>query len=304
MSNPDPMATENRYKNFKAGYAAILGRPNVGKSTLLNQLLKYKLSIISSKPQTTRKKVLGILNLEGAQIIFIDTPGLLDPKYNLQQKMVKYIHQAIEDSDMLLYLIDVTEEDVHSEIIKLLSGSQKPVILAINKIDLIDKKSLLPLISRFDKKMDFSAIIPISALLKDGIDGLQEEIIKLLPHSPPFYPPDYLTDQQERFFVAEIIREKIFEHYGEEIPYSTHVQIETFKERPDSKDYIVAVIYVEKDSQKGILIGKEGQALKRIGRLARAEIEQFLGRPVFLELYVKVLKDWRRKDSKLRELGY
>lgn len=298
------MSIQDQYKDFKAGYAAILGRPNVGKSTLLNQLLKHKLSIISSKPQTTRKKVLGILNTEKAQIVFIDTPGLLVPKYNLQERMVKYIQQAIEDSDVLLYLIDVGEDNIHSEIVKLLSETHKPVILAINKIDLVDKNSLLPLISRFGKKMDFAAIVPISALLNDGLDRLQEEIIKLLPHSPPFYPPDYLTDQQERFFVAEIIREKIFEHYGEEIPYSTHVQIETFKERPGSKDYIVAIIYVEKDSQKGILIGKEGQALKKIGRLARAEIEQFLGREVFLELYVKVLKDWRRKDARLRELGY
>jgi len=299
------MEAETKYKSYKAGYVAIIGQPNSGKSTLLNHLLKHKLSIVTRKPQTTRKKVLGILSLENAQIVFIDTPGLLEPKYNLQQVMANYIDYAIDDADVLLYLLDATSvKSPLPEIVKFLAAQKKPTILAINKIDLIDKKSLLPLISRFDKRVKFSAIIPISALLDDGLDRLRDEIVKLLPFNPPYFPPDYLTDQQERFFVSEIIREKIFEYYSEEIPYSTHVQIEEFREQPDRKDYIEATIYVEKASQKGIIIGKEGKALKRIGKLARAEIEAFLGRQVYLELFVKIMEDWRHKDTKLKKLGY
>ena len=300
-----PLAKGNRNKQFKAGYVAILGYPNAGKSTLLNQLLKYKLSIVSHKPQTTRKKVVGILTQDKTQVIFIDTPGLLDPKYNLQQVMRNYINLAIDDADVLLYLIDVTYNSKPDFNIKsFFSKIKKPIILAINKIDLIEKKKLLPIISGYNSKINFSAIIPISALKDDGIDQLKKEIDNCLPECPPYFPPDFLTDQQERFFTSEIIREKIFESYGDEIPYATHVQIEDFKERPQRKDYISAVIYVEKESQKGILIGKDGRALKKIGRTARLQIEKFLGRPVFLELNVKVLEDWRRKDAKLKELGY
>lgn len=299
------MDAEAKHRNYQAGYVAIIGKPNAGKSTLLNQLLKQKLSIVTRKPQTTRKKVLGILSLDTAQIIFIDTPGLLEPKYNLQEVMAKYIEYAIEDADVLLYILDATGvQKALPEITKFLAAQQKPTILAINKIDLIEKESLLPLISRLNKKAQFAAIVPISALLNDGLDRLRDEIVKSLPLNPPYFPPDYLTDQQERFFVSEIIREKIYEFYSEEIPYSTHVQIEEFKEQPDRKDYIEAVVYVEKSSQKGIIIGREGKALKRIGKLAREEIEAFLGRRVYLELFVKVMEDWRRKDTKLKKLGY
>lgn len=305
MSSRSPAEAANQDKNFKAGYVAILGQPNVGKSTLLNQLLKHKLSIVSRKPQTTRKKVLGILTSKNAQIIFIDTPGLLNPKYSLQQVMSGYTNLAIQDADVILYLIEASKKlKALSEIIKLLHNVKKPVILAINKIDLIEKKALLPLIDGYNKQFTFSSIIPISALKDDGLDRLTEEIVNLLPESPPYFPPEYLTDQQERFFVSEIIREKIYEFYGEEIPYSTHVQIEKFKERPGRKDYIEAVIYVEKASQKGILIGKGGKALKRIGELARYDLERFLRRPVYLELFVKVMRDWRSEDSKLKLLGY
>lgn len=305
MSNPNPAEAENPGKNFKAGYVAILGQPNVGKSTLLNQLLRYKLSIVSRKPQTTRKKVLGILTSPKAQIIFMDTPGLLRPKYHLQQVMSGYITHAVGDADVIVYLVEASKKlRALSEIKKLLHNVQKPVILAINKIDLIEKKALLPLIDGYNKQFNFSSIIPISALKDDGLNHLTEEIVNLLPESPPYFPPEYLTDQQERFFVAEIIREKIYEFYGEEIPYSTHVQIEKFKERPGGKDFVEAVIYVEKASQKGIIIGKGGKALKRIGELARSEIERFLGRPVYLELFVKVMRDWRSEDSKLKRLGY
>ena len=305
MSNDNLLTTKDKQENFKAGYVAILGYANAGKSTLLNQFLNHKLSIVSRKPQTTRKKVLGILTLKKAQIVFIDTPGLLNPKYNLQQIMSNYITNAVEDADVLLYLVDASRvKKITSETIQFFSKVDKPVVLAINKIDLVDKKKLLPLISQFDKEIKFSAVVPISALKDDGLDRLRDEIIRLLPYCPPYFPVNYLTDQQERFFVSEIIRERIFELYSEEIPYSTHVQIEDFKERPGRKDFIVANIYVEKNSQKGIIIGKEGRALKKIGQLARVEIEKFLDRPVYLELFVKVLTDWRHKDSKLKELGY
>lgn len=305
MSNPKPAGRTRQPKNFKAGYVAILGQPNVGKSTLLNQLLKHKLSIVSRKPQTTRKKVLGILTSKTAQIIFIDTPGLLDPQYNLQQMMSVYTGHAIQDADIILYLVEASKKlKALSDIKKLLHNIQKPVILGINKIDLVEKKALLPLIDGYNRQFNFSSIIPISALKDDGLDRLTDVIVNLLPASPPYFPAGYLTDQQERFFVSEIIREKIYDFYGEEIPYSTHVQIEKFKERPGRKDYVEAVIYVEKASQKGIIIGKGGKALKRIGEIARSEIERFLGRPVYLELFVKVMRAWRSEDSKLKQLGY
>ncbi len=292
-------------QGFKSGYVAILGRPNVGKSTLLNQMLKMKLSIVTPKPQTTRKKVLGILNGENYQIIFMDTPGIIDPKYNLQKVMMKYVRNAIADADVILYMVDASVPRQHfEEIQEHLQGVQKPVILVLNKVDLVKKDQLLPLIDAFRQIHEFQAIIPISALKGDGVERVIDEIVQVLPEGHPYYPSDYVTPEQERFFVAEIIREKIFLLYGEEIPYSTHVEIEEFKERPGHKDYIRAVIYVEKNSQKGILIGKQGQALKRVGQMAREEIEAFLGRPVYLELFVKVNEDWRRNEAKIRRLGY
>ncbi len=292
-------------ENFKSGYVAILGRPNVGKSTLLNQLLKMKLSIVTPKPQTTRKKVLGILNGENFQIIFIDTPGIIDPTYNLQKVMMKYVRHAIEDADVVIYMVDASAPHQHfEEVQEHLNGVEKPVVLLLNKIDRVKKDQLLPMIDGYRQIHPFRAIIPISALKGDGLDRVIPELVKLLPEGHPYYPSDYITPEQERFFVAEIIREKIFLLYGEEIPYATHVEIEEFKERPGHKDYIRAVIYVEKNSQKGILIGKQGQALKRVGQLAREEIEVFLGRPVYLELFVKVNEDWRKSDSKIRRLGY
>jgi len=292
-------------ENFKAGYVALLGRPNVGKSTLLNQLVKFKLSIVSKKPQTTRKKLLGILTEENYQIIFIDTPGIIEPRYTLQEVMMRYVKSAMEDADVLVYIVDASKpRQEYESVAEKISPLGKPVILTLNKIDLIRKDLLLPLIEGYRNVYDFHAIIPISALKGDGVDDLLREIVKLLPKSPPYYPPDYVTDKEERFFVAEIIREKIFNFYGEEIPYSTHVDIEEFKERPGKKDYIRAVIYVERPSQKKILIGKQGQALKRVGQLARQEIEFFLGRPVYLELFVKVTEDWRKKETTLRRFGY
>ncbi|RMG67655.1 MAG: GTPase Era [Calditrichaeota bacterium] len=311
MNEEEKLGPEERKLNdterprFKSGYVAIIGRPNVGKSTLLNQLLKFKLSIISPRPQTTRKRVLGILNGEGYQVIFLDTPGMIEPRYDLQRVMMKYVRQAVADADVVVYLVDATWKVHNPEgVARELEGMDKPVILAINKIDQVRKDTLLPLIETYSQAYPFQAIVPISALKDDGLDRLLKEIIDRLPEGHPYYPTDYITDQEERFFVAEIIREKIFHLYGEEIPYSTHVEIEEFKERPGKKDYIRAVIYVEKPSQKGILIGKGGQALKRVGELAREEIEVFLGRPVFLELFVKVMEDWRKNQARLRWLGY
>ncbi|MCK6623301.1 MAG: GTPase Era [Calditrichaceae bacterium] len=303
----------NPIENFRAGYIAVVGLPNVGKSTLLNRLLHFKISIVTPKPQTTRKNVLGILNAPQYQMVFIDTPGILEPRYTLQEKMLKSVKSAIADADVLVYMVDAAERrQAPQEVQKQMALTQnKAVILALNKIDLLEKRQLLPLIEQYSKIHPFKAIIPISAEKSDGLGQLLEEIAKNLPFGHPFYPSDYLSDQQERFFVAEIVREKIFKLYGEEIPYSCHVEIEEFREAAPSpeepqegKDYIRALILVEKPSQKGILIGKKGQALKKVGLLAREEIEAFLGRPVFLELFVKVAEDWRRKEGLLRRMGY
>ncbi|MEJ2637521.1 MAG: GTPase Era [Calditrichia bacterium] len=292
-------------RDFRSGYVALIGRPNAGKSTLLNQLLKFKLSIVTRKPQTTRKNVLGILSDEHSQIVFMDTPGLIEPQYDLQKMMMKYLESALEDADVIIYLLDVTASgEIFTAYEEQIFLKEKPVILALNKVDLIQKEKLLPLIENYQGKYNFESIIPISALKNDGLDRLVKELVHSLPFNPPYFPPEYVTDQQERFFVSEIIREKIFELYSEEVPYSCHVQIEEFRERPQRKDYIRAVIYVDRISQKGILIGKRGQSLKRVGELSRNEIESFLERPVFLELYVKVMGDWRRKPSKLKSLGY
>ncbi len=294
-----------QYQDFRAGYVALVGKPNVGKSTLLNQLLKFKISIVTHKPQTTRKKVLGILSGENYQIVFIDTPGIIEPRYSLQKVMMKYVRNAMEDADLIVYLVDASApRQDFDPLEQQIAPMEKPVILALNKIDLVKKNDLLPLMDAYRSLYNFRALVPISAIKGDGLDELVQEIVNNLPYSPPYYPPDYVTDQQERFFVSEIIREKIFQLYGEEIPYSCHVQIEEFKENPGRKDFIRAIIYVERISQKGILIGKKGQALKRVGELARQEIEAFLGRPVYLELYVKVMEDWRKKENKLRRLGY
>lgn len=295
----------SNHSNFKSGYAAILGKPNVGKSTLLNGILDFDLSIVTPKPQTTRKKVIGILNKETCQVIFIDTPGIIEPRYSLQKIMMRYIRTAMEDADVLLYMVDASEAHPEKEEVRVrVERQDKPVILLINKIDLIQKDRLLPLIEMYRNIYPFKEIIPVSALRKDGLDGTVQAVVRLLPENPPYYPSDYVTDQQERFFVAEIIREKVFLRYGEEIPYSTHVEIEEFREREGRKDYIRATIYVEKNSQKGILIGRDGQALKKVGELARKEMETFLDRPVFLDLFVKVSENWRRKDDTLRDLGY
>lgn len=291
--------------NFRAGYAAIIGEPNVGKSTLMNTFLKQKLSIVSPKPQTTRNLILGIKNGEDHQIIFLDTPGLITPKYQLQKALVKSARTSIYEADLILMMVDIHTQDSQIEtIIKDIKLFETPKFLLINKIDLCNKDDLLPLIEKFSKTGIFKQIIPVSALKNDGLDILLSCILENIPKSHPFYPQDIISSEPERFFVAEIIREKIFFLYQKEIPYSTAVKILDFKEREGRKDYIRAVIIVERNSQKGILIGKKGKALKKVGMVAREDIEHFLERPVYLELKVRVSKNWRKDPIVIKGLGY
>jgi len=293
-------------KNFKSGYVAIAGKPNVGKSTLINDYMECKLSIVTPKPQTTRKKIMGVLTKDTYQIVFFDTPGIMEPKYELQKYMVNEAYAAIEDADVVLMMAEPFEpaSDQDKGFFNKLSLLNIPVILAINKIDLVEKDSLIPVIAAYSTQFKFAEIVPISALKGTNLDLLQSLIVKYLPEGDPFYPEDYITDYNERFLAAEAIREKVFEYYGEEIPYSTTIEIEEFKEREKGKNFIRAIIYVERDSQKGIIIGENGKAIKHVGVLAREEIEKQLDRKVYLELWVKVMEKWRKDKSKLRRLGY
>jgi len=264
------------------------------------------LSIITPKPQTTRHRILGILSTEQYQIIFLDTPGLIDPKYKLQEYMVKAAYDATKDADLILFLVEAAEKPKSKDlaIIERVRSLDKPVILVINKIDLVEKKILLPYIDAYRQIFDFADIILVSALKKENLNELEQGIVKLIPYRHPFYPPEQVTEHPERFFVSEIIREKIFQNYGEEVPYSTAVVIDEFKEQPGRKDVIKARIVVERPSQKAIIIGKGGGALKKVGQQARQEIEELLNRPVFLELWVAVRDKWRKSDMFLKEFGY
>jgi GTPase len=296
-------------ENFRAGYVAIIGEPNVGKSTLLNTLLEQKISIVSDKPQTTRHKILGIYSREQVQIVFLDTPGLLKPKYLLHQAMMKTAQSALRDADAVLLMVDglkkPNEQDEGIDVVlETLHSIRKPVFLAINKIDVLGQDKSLEIAAVFSRKHAFEGIYPISAKNNKGVTELIAGLTQVVPLHPPFYPPDMISEQPEKFFVAEIIREKIFEKFREEIPYSTTVDIIDFKEQQGRKDVIRAEIYLERGSQKGILIGSKGSALKEIGELARKDIEKFLGRPVFLELHVKVREKWREKKEWLNRLGY
>jgi GTP-binding protein Era len=289
----------------RTGYVAIVGLPNVGKSTLLNAILKDKLSAVTPKPQTTRHKIYGIISEENSQVILIDTPGFLKPNYALQEVMLKNIHSAIREADVIVFLTEPkTPEEGEKKIIELLTKVNHPSILAINKVDRITpKEKLLPIIDTYSKFNIFKEIIPISALKHDGLELLYHEIINCLPFSPPLYPREQLTLQPERFFVGEVIREKIFHCFRKELPYSTAVVVEDFQEK-GKKILIRATLYVERPSQKGILIGHNGQELKKIGQTAREEIENFLNHEVYLELWVKVNPAWKRKPQELRKLGY
>ena len=291
---------------FKSGYVSIIGEPNVGKSTLLNAMMGEKLAIVTPKPQTTRNRITGILTTDSYQIIFLDTPGVLTPKYRLHDQMVKAAYSAIADADLVLYMIDVSRltSDIEKKILDELKKAAQPVILVINKIDLIPAPTLLPIIAKYQEKFPFVEIVPISATTGGGVSQLHESIAKHLPEGPAYFPDDQLSDLPERFFVSETIREKIFLRTSQEIPYASGVVVEEFKERPNGKIYISAMLYVERQSQKGILVGRGGKTIKRIGQLARAEIEQFLEVTVFLDLRVSVKSDWRRDERKLRDMGY
>jgi GTP-binding protein Era len=299
----------NIAKDFRCGYVTIIGEPNVGKSTLMNGLLGQKISIVTHKPQTTRHRVLGLLSTHEYQIIFLDTPGIIKPKYLLQEVMMQFASSAMQDADLLLFMIDALDSKIgealeSDEAFKKLRSVQKPVFLVINKIDLVNKALLLPIIDNYSKQFPFKEIFPISALRLERIQELLTAMRTTLPLHPPLYPLDIVSEQSERFFVSEIIREKIFVKCQEEVPYSTTVDITEFKERERGKWFISADIYVERDSQKGILIGKNGAMLKEIGRQARQDVERFLGHSVYLELHVKVREKWREDEQWLARLGY
>jgi len=294
---------------FRCGYVAIIGLPNVGKSTLLNTILGQKISIVTPKPQTTRHKLLGIYSTDSCQIIFLDTPGILEPKYLLHERMMENAALAMAEADLVLIMIDANDRAQQSwllqePVVRRISRLKSPAFLLMNKVDRVQKLQLLPMIEFYAGKELFKEIFPVSALKRDGIDALLKAIVPLLPEHPPLYPLDIVSDHNERFLVSEIIREKIFLQCKEEIPYSTAVDIVEFKERETGKTFISAEVYVERPSQRGILIGKKGVMLKRIGGSARLDIEKFLERPVFLELQVKVREEWRQKGNWLDRLGY
>jgi GTP-binding protein Era len=301
------MAEEEKKGGFKSGFISLIGRPNVGKSTLLNLLLGEKIAIISDKPQTTRNRILGIKNHPGGQIIFLDTPGIHRARSRLNQSMVKVALATYNEVDGVCFMIeaDHPDNDENDFILETLNKVKRPVFLVINKIDLIPKSELLPIMERYSRLRPFVQIIPISALLGDGAEVLLGELLKVLPEGPKLFPEDMITDLPERFLAAELIREKVFQLTREEIPYATAVAVEDFKEREEKNLIVIkATIQVERESQKGILIGEKGQMLKEIGRLARQEIEALLGAKVYLELWVKVEKNWREDPRALRRLGY
>ncbi|MEW6702615.1 MAG: GTPase Era, partial [Bacteroidota bacterium] len=296
--------------SHKSGFVSIIGKPNVGKSTLMNTLIGEKLSIITNKPQTTRKKILGILSDENYQIIFLDTPGILNPEYLLQERMLDFVFTSVRDSDVILFMIDVDSDPAGREtftdesVSKILNDTNTKKILLLNKIDLSNQTVVENLINNLSSKKIFEKVIPISAAEGFNLSSVVKAILELLPDHPKYYPDDQITDESERFFVSEIIREKIFECYREEIPYSTEVLIEEFKERENAKDFIRAVIVVERESQKPIILGTKGEAVKKLGQIARAEIEKFLQHEVYLELRVKVREKWRSNPNMLQSFGY
>ncbi|OFX58636.1 MAG: GTPase Era [Bacteroidetes bacterium GWC2_40_13] len=290
--------------DHKAGFVNIIGNPNVGKSTLMNAFVGEKLSIITSKAQTTRHRILGIVNGDDFQLVYSDTPGILKPNYKLQQNMMKFVDTAITDADIILYVTDVVEmPEKNADYLEKIKDSGSPMLLLINKIDLTRQDILEKLVEDWKNKLPKAEIFPVSALEKFNIEPVFKRILELLPASPPYFPKDELTDKTERFFVQEIIREKIFLNYQKEIPYSCEVNAEEFKESDDII-HIRAMIYVARDSQKGIIIGHKGLALKKVGTEARKDMEAFFEKKVFLALHVKVLKDWRDKEQNLKYFGY
>jgi len=288
----------------RSGFVNILGNPNVGKSTLMNVLVGQKLSVATAKAQTTRHRIMGILTGEDYQIIYSDTPGILNPKYKLQSAMMKSVESALDDADLIIYVTDVVEKASKNEdhLTRILA-SPVPKLIVINKIDLTTQEELEKMVESWNVTAPGVPVLPVSAIKKFNTDLLLREIISRLPEGPPYFPEDQLTDRYDRFFVTEIIRGKIFETYQQEIPYSVEVEIESYKEEP-ALNRIGAVIYVARDSQKGIIIGHKGSMLKRVGTAARKDMEEFLGKKVFLELYVRVAHEWRDNPRMLKKFGY
>lgn len=288
----------------KAGFVNIVGNPNVGKSTLMNLLVGERISIATFKAQTTRHRIMGILNTDDTQIVFSDTPGVLKPNYKLQESMLNFSESALTDADVLLYVTDVVEKpDKNSDFLEKVRRLRVPVLLLVNKIDLSNQGDLSSLVDEWHESLPDAEIIPISASNRFNVDVVLRRVRELLPDSPPYFGKDQWTDKPARFFVTEIIREKILLYYDKEIPYSVEVVVEQFKE--DNKSIrINAVIYVERDSQKGIIIGKEGRALKKVATEARRSLERFFGKSIYLETFVKVDRDWRNSDKELRNFGY
>ncbi|HVA98717.1 MAG TPA: GTPase Era [Bacteroidia bacterium] len=290
----------------RAGFVNIIGSPNAGKSTLMNVLVGEKLSIITSKAQTTRHRIMGIVNGEDFQIVYSDTPGILTPNYKLQQSMMDQVNSAITDADIFLLVVDIKEEketEAEINIVEKLAKQKVPVLVLLNKIDLSDQKKLEKKTALWKTKIPNAEIVPVSALRNFNVDYVLKRVLALLPESPAFYDKKALTDRPERFFVAEIIREKILLNYQKEIPYSVEISVNSFKQEPDIIK-IAAEIFVARESQKGILIGHEGAALKRVGTQARKDMEAFFEKKIFLELFVKVNKDWRDDDAQLKKFGY
>ncbi|MFN2423246.1 MAG: GTPase Era [Cryomorphaceae bacterium] len=288
----------------KAGYVNIIGRPNAGKSTLMNQLVGERLSIITPKAQTTRHRILGIVNTDDSQTVYSDTPGLLEPKYALQVSMMTFVKEALKDADVMLLIVDAAEGKFeffgYDEAI---AKMEIPLIIALNKIDLSDQKKMEAQVKQLNTLFPKGEVVPISALHGFGVDAVKARVEAFLPESPPYFDKDALTDRPMRFFVSETVRERILENYREEIPYAVEVEVESYKDE-EKLVRIGAVIYVERKSQKGILIGHKGEALKKVGTESRLLLEEFIGKKVFLELYVKVDEDWRNKTNRLKAFGY
>ena len=291
--------------NHKSGFVAVIGRPNVGKSTLINKIIGQKVAITSDKPQTTRSRIQCILTEDDAQIIFLDTPGIHKPKFKLGEYMLKAAEGTLKEVDAIFFVINATEKFGGGEkyILERLSTTTKPVILVVNKIDLLDREKLLPIIAEYSARRNFAAVVPISAANGINVDELINEAKKFLPEGVQYYPADMVTDQPERLIIAELIREKILHATQDEVPHSIAVDLEEFTERDNGTIFIRATIYVERDSQKGILIGKSGAMLKQIGAAARPEIEMLLGAKIFLDLWVKVKRDWRNSVGALQSFG-
>lgn len=287
---------------FRCGYVALVGRPNAGKSTLLNALIGQKISIVTRKPQTTRGRVLGILTGDDYQAILLDTPGILKPRYGLQEAMMADVSASVRDADLVVFMVEATDRMPDEAALSVIGGRR--AVLVINKMDLVRNEDVLPLVEAFSALHEFEEVVPISALKGKNLDLLLRLMVERLPFSPALYPDDILSEQPERFFVAEMIREKIFERFRQEVPYATQVNIVAWEERPGEKDLIDAEIVVERPTQKAILIGKGGQALKAVGSDARVDIEAFLERTVYLRLFVKVRDDWRNSETHLKSFGF